>query len=151
MRGKASISLLLLLATAGIMAEKLASSPLSGSEKDGTAVTRAALKGCLSSTAVGEYRLADDETGALYRLVGNRETLLMLVGTDVLVTGQQLEAGQRPREEQSNYHGSASEIEEGTPSYPISHNPNSFRVVDAVKVADVCLLSTSQSAFLLPR
>jgi hypothetical protein len=153
MRGKASISILLLLATAGLMAQQPVSSPHSDSEKEkaGTAVTRAALKGCLSATAVGAYRLADDETGAVYSLVGNRETLRMLVGTDVLVTGQKLEAGPRPSEEQSNHHGSAVEIEKGSPSYPISHAPNSFRVVDAVKVADVCFLSTSQSAFLLPR
>ena len=151
MRGKPSISILLLLATAGLMAQQPASRPLSGSEKDETAVTHAALKGCLSATAVGAYRLADDETGAVYSLVGNRETLRMLVGTDVLVTGQKLKAGPIASEGQSNHHGSASKIEEGTPSYPTSHNPNSFRVVDAVKVADVCFLSATQSAFLLPR
>jgi hypothetical protein len=153
MSGKAPISVLslLLLATAGLTGQQPASRPLSGPEKDGIAGTRAALKGCLSATAVGAYRLADDETGAVYSLVGNRETLRMLVGTDVLVTGQKLEAGPIASEWQSNHHGSASKIEEGTPSYPTSHNPNSFRVVDAVKVADVCLLSTNQSAFLLPR
>jgi hypothetical protein len=153
MRGKASISIPLLLATVGLMAQQPATRRLSGSEKDGTAVTRAALKGCLSANAVGAYRLADDETGAVYSLVGNRETLRMLVGTDVLVTGQNLEAGQRPSEEQSGP-GGPSQIEHATASYPAggeASGTSSFRVISAVKVADVCFLSTSQSAFLLPR
>lgn len=103
----------------------------------------AALKGCLTATVVDGYRLTDDETGAVYRLVGNRENLRMLVGNDVLVTGHNL----RTRQETEN--GNNEEPENRAAAHDQSANDpsdaNSFQVVDALKVADVCVLSAAQS------
>lgn len=145
MRAKNSIlSLsLLLLATASLRAQDRVPSD-SDSEKD-EAVTHAALKGCLSATGEGTYRLAEDESGAVYNLVGSRDMLRLLVGTDVLVTGQDLQTA--PNQNPGR-------IETEADSYPVraeAKGGNSFRVINAIKLADVCSLSPSQSASLLPQ
>jgi len=49
----------------------------------------ATMKGCLSGTPMsGTYTLQDEHTGTSYHLTGNFETLRMLVGNEVQVTGQ---------------------------------------------------------------
>ena len=148
----ASILSLLLLAGAGLWAQDRTAQDDKDQAQD--QAPRAALKGCLSATAAGNYRLAEDESGAVYNLIGNPETLRMLVGTDVLVTGQNLETRQPPHQNESNSGGSTGQIQAEPASYPADGQAvgaNSFRVINAVKVADVCVLSAAQSASLLPQ
>jgi hypothetical protein len=137
MRRKSKSLLAVLLASVGLMAQSRSA------ESVADPGSHAALKGCLTSTVVDGYRLMDDETGAVYRLVGNRENLRMLVGNDVLVTGHDL----RTRQETGN--GNNEEPENRATAHDQSANDpsdaNSFQVVDALKVADVCVLSAAQS------
>jgi hypothetical protein len=123
-----------------------------------------ALKGCLFATP-SSYQLADDETGTVYGLVGNPQDLRMLVGNDVLVTGHNLEAreDEGARTGDKNIGGGVRSGDDGPAvmaravkargeAESEASTANSFRVVTAIKVSDVCVLSSRRpfASLVLP-
>jgi len=131
---KPGILLLLVLASSGMRAQQQATA-----NRDFP--VQSALKGCLSATLLGGYKLTDDETGTVYNLVANPENLRMLVGNDVLVTGHSLRAFGDGTDEREQNNKSARE-----PGAREASDTNSFQVVNALKVADVCSLSAAQAS-----
>lgn len=132
----------MLLVTVAALAQNQEPSPNSA--------TPQALRGCLSSTPPGGYELADDETGAVYNLVGNPEGLRMLVGNDVLITGQALGIQESESEKEDDPAGSGLQPKgrvfteaERRSSNKIGGG-NSFRVVSTIKVSDLCILSAGR-------
>ncbi len=108
--------------------------------------TRSALKGCLLASPVGAYQLTEDETGTVYDLVGNSETLGQLVGSDVLVTGSHL-AQNADRVGSSRDGRLVSQVGAKDTSQSDSPAQDSFRVTGAIKFNDLCVLSTAKSTY----
>lgn len=123
--------------TAGLIAQ--------GAQKP---ATPRALQGCLSATPQGSYQLAEDETGELHNLAGDPEDLRMLVGNDVFITGHEMESSAvgRPSNQDATTEtqgDTGDSAYAGLPGSPTS-DKNSFRVVNAIKISDLCVFTSRQ-------
>ena len=141
LRQGVTILLLGLLMTAGLVGQERAPNR-----------QEASIKGCLWATLQGTYQLAEDETGAVYNLIGSLESLRLLVGNDVVVGGHSLEAreGDAGRERGNEKSPRDVRYESDSPvagpreSGTRGGTP-SFLVLTAIKVSDLCALTSITS------
>jgi len=77
------------------------------------------IQGCLSGSS-GNYMLAQDGTGAMYRLIGNENRLKSHVGHEIMVTGEMSGSGSTASNDQSSNDATASSPASGGGTIQVS-------------------------------
>lgn len=98
----------------------------------------ATLKGCLlGSSIAGTYTLRDEQSGTVYSLAGSADSLRVLVGNEVKVTGQ-LSGSAASNSGTKATDTPPASGQPGSMSTSNANSANTFHVTNAAKVSDHC-------------
>jgi len=127
---------MLLLAALGLLCTSFAvaqdMSPQSSQAGSGASDRAGTIQGCLSGSD-GNYMLAQDQTGTMYKLVGSENQLKKHVGHEVMITGQMSPGSAASTSDEANSAASASAG---------ASNDNTVQVSDVKMVSKHCSSGT---------